>query len=135
MTVWGHTGCDAAYQIRLSVCPRCRGVNVMEEIEMPKITKYGGHTNAGLTEKDAGFVDTTAKTTKKAKAKLVGEQGPELVPEPDDPGTDLVPPPFNPGDLSISDVLALRAECTESEWAAVLEAERNGKNRAGILSK
>lgn len=134
MAVWGHTGCDAAYSVALSVCPRCRQVNVMEEIELPKITRFGGHSNAGLTEKSAGFVDTTAATTEKAKAKA------EVPSEPDaddhgNPVPDVTAPPFDPAELSVAGVLALKADCDDDQWAAVLESERTGKARFGILGK
>ena len=44
-------------------------------------------------------------------------------------------PPFDPGDLSVSDVQGLLAECTDEEKAAVIKAEKAGKNRKGITGE
>lgn len=95
---------------------------------MPKITRYGGQSNAGLTEKSAGFVDTTVATVRTAKGKVVVPV-PEIVLDPQDVPE---PPPFDPGEYTVADVLAVRNDHTEAEWAAVVEAERAGKNRSGI---
>ncbi len=103
---------------------------------MPKITRYGGHSNAGLTEKDAGLTDDTVATAKTAKAKaevprFVGELGPELVFPPAEP-SDL---PFDPADLTVTDVLDLLKGLSDEDKEKVLDAERNGKARYGILGK
>ncbi len=100
---------------------------------MPKITRYGGHSNAGLTERVAGFSDTTAATLKTAKSKAVVPEPTVTVTEPD-PEDIPEPPPFDPGEYTVADVLAVRSEYTDTEWATVVTAERNGKNRAGITS-
>jgi len=108
---------------------------------MPKITRFGGHSIAGITdtatgqtEHAAGFTDDTAAT--QAKAEQLQDDGGE-------PDTGLVVGgdvgdeelPFDPSLLSVADVNALLAECSPTEREAVLEAERNDKNRKGIVGE
>lgn len=98
---------------------------------MPKITVFGGHTNAGLTEKDGGFTDDTVKTSAKA-AKKAAKPEPKEETKPQAEAKTETPAPFDPSGMSVRDVRALLAECTEDERAAVLELERKGQNRAGV---
>lgn len=114
---------------------------------MPKITLYGGATNAGLTERAGGFVENTAGTRAQAvqrqeqagETSFLGDGGDDsgqveqagLV-AGGEPATEA---PFDPADLSVADVQGLLAECTDAERAAVVEAERNGKNRKGITGE
>lgn len=121
---------------------------------MPKVTLYGGATNAGLTERAGGFVENTAGTRAEAAERQApgtedGEQTSFLGDGGDDSGqveqTGLVAggddapaknePPFDPSDLSVSDVQGLLAECTDEERAAVITAEKAGKNRKGITGE
>ncbi len=126
---------------------------------MPKITAYGGATNAGLTERDGGFVDNVrpARAISDPTGDGYDDDGQALGGEPvtelgdggDDSGqveqTGLVAggddapaknePPFDPSDLSVSEVQGLLAECTGEEKAAVIAAEKANKNRKGITGE
>lgn len=97
---------------------------------MPKITKatgasnagivrtaFGGHVDAGLSERAAGFSDDIAATAQAAV---------------DQEDNSPVTAPFDPSEWSVADVMAERENCTDEQWQAVLAAERAGKNRAGI---
>lgn len=89
---------------------------------------FGGHVDAGLTERAAGFSDDTASTVQAA-----ADQRPETVPPVTGDGRAAsVVAPFDPAEWSVADVIAERSNCTDAEWAAVLKAERAGKDRAGI---
>lgn len=94
---------------------------------MPKITRYGGHTNAGLTQRDAGFVDAAIVHTSMTPTLEVED---EVADTEDD-----VEAPFDPAGWSVKDVLAERGNCTDAEWEAVLQLEREGSARIGILGK
>lgn len=85
-------------------------------------TAFGGHVEAGFTERDGGFVDTTAETL------ATHAEREEAVTEPEV----TVEAPWNPGDYSVADVMSERANCSDVEWEAVLALERAGKNRSGI---
>lgn len=118
---------------------------------MPKITRFGGHSIAGITdtatgstERDSGFTEDADKVRAHAAERsdddppttfLGDDGGPTgLVAGGDDaPAKDEAP--FDPADLSVADVQGLLAECTDAERAAVVEAERNGKNRKGIVGE
>lgn len=131
---------------------------------MPKISRFGGHTNAGLTDTDAGFSDDTVRTQARADALAGGPTAANDIPTVgpgagpgelgDDDGADaierarlaeagrdntedLVDPPFNPSELTVADVNDLLADpdLTDDQREAVLAAERAGKNRTGILGK
>lgn len=129
---------------------------------MPKITRFGGHTNAGLTDTDAGFSDDTVRTQARADALAGGPTAANDIPAGgagpgelgDDDGADaierarlaeagrdntedVVDPPFNPSELTVADVNDLLADpdLTDDQREAVLQAERNDKNRAGIVGK
>lgn len=121
---------------------------------MPKITRFGGHTNAGLTETDAGFSDDTVRTQARADELVAGTTdpaaadpgaGPEvdaddverqrLADASEDRTEDVVDPPFNPSELTVADVNELLSDLTDDEREAVLKAERADKNRAGIVGK
>jgi len=80
---------------------------------VPKINRFGGPSNIGLTERDAGFAE------------------PVLQPPAD--WVRPAAPPFDPGEYSVSDVVAELGELAPVERHAVIEAERAGKARAGIL--
>lgn len=94
---------------------------------MPKITVYGGPTNFGLNESSAGFAENTGAIRAGAEERIAeplvagGEE-----PEPGEP-------PFDPGELSVNDVLTLLEDCSDAEAELVLQAERKGKNRKGIV--
>lgn len=144
--VWGHDGCDALYRVKLTACPRHPGA-ALEEKPMPKITRFGGHTNAGLTETDAGFADDTVRTQARADELAGGPTAANDVPpaDPDaverqrlddaaaDNTDDVVDPPFNPSELNVADVNELLAGLDGPEREAVLKAERADKNRKGIV--
>ena len=84
---------------------------------------FGGHVDAGLTERASGFSDDTAATEQ--------HQQSEPAVTVDGRAASVVSP-FDPGEYSVSEVMGARSDCKDAEWAAVLEAERNGKNRSGI---
>lgn len=81
---------------------------------------FGGHVDAGLNERAAGFSDDTAAIRDAA------DERQETAPEPS------VSAPFDPGEYSVTEVMGARSDCTDAEWAAVLASERAGKDRAGI---
>lgn len=156
-TVWGHDGCGTYWAIKLTSCPRHPGEK-LKETEMPKITRYGGHSIAGITdtatgqtETGSGFTDDTEGTQLKAAARAsddpTGEgyddQGQAIGGEPpadgglvaggdDAPEDPAQEPPFDPGELSVVDVQALLESASPAEREAVINAERGGKNRKGI---
>lgn len=99
---------------------------------MAKITRLGGVTDATLS----GLTDDTEKTKAKAKAKdaTVTPETAEATATVQKPST-KAEPPFDPAEMSVADVLALLKDCNDTERDAVLEAERGGKARNGILGK
>lgn len=118
---------------------------------MPKITRFGGHSIAGITdtatgqtETGSGFTDDTEATRLKAAARAsddpTGEgyddSGQAIGGEPDglvvSSDADPTEPPFDPGELSVVDVQALLESASPAEREAVVKAERGGKNRKGI---
>lgn len=125
---------------------------------MPKITRFGGHTNAGLTDTDAGFTDDTVRTQARADALAGGPTAANDIPTggPGEVGDvegadaverqrlaeagqdnteDVIDPPFNPSELTVADVNDLIADLSDAEREAVLKAERADKNRTGIVGK
>ncbi len=128
-TTWGHEDCDALWALPLLSCPRHPGTGRLKEMSMPKISRYGGHSNAGLTERDGGFLparkDATAAPEPVAASAQIGDAEPEAD----------TAAPFDPNELSVKDVLAMREACTDAEWEAVLLLEQAGSARVGILGK
>lgn len=125
---------------------------------MPKITRYGGHSIAGITdtatgqtETGSGFTDDTEATQFKAAARAsddptgdgytdqglaVGSDAPGLVAGGDDaPKDPAQEPPFDPEQLSVADVNSLLGSASPAEREAVVKAERAGKNRKGIVGE
>jgi len=105
---------------------------------MPKITRFGGHSIAGITdtatgqtETGSGFTDDIATTQAKAD-QLQDESDKGLVVGGD---ADRLELPFDPSLLSVADVNALLAECSPTEREQVLGAERKDKNRKGIVGE
>lgn len=151
--VWGHDGCGSYWAAPLTSCPRHPGEK-LKETEMPKITRYGGHSIAGITdtatgqtETGSGFTDDTEATELKAAARAsddptgegytddgqaVGADAPGLVARTDGDPTE---PPFDPGELSVVDVQGLLESASPAEREAVLKAEKAGKNRKGITGE
>ena len=122
---------------------------------MPKITRYGGPTNFGLTESEAGFSEDTASIRNQAAVRASSDPtgegwdndgepvaGRDLTDGDEEPaglvaGGDETPagdePPFNPSELSVSDVNGLLEDCSDAEREKALAAERADKNRKGIV--
>ena len=109
---------------------------------MPKVTRFGGHSIAGITdtatgqtERDGGFSDDTAATEAAAAERAAGG----LLAGGDGTGNEdngePVAAPFDPGELSVADVQNLLTECSDAEREAVIAAERAGKNRKGITGE
>jgi len=110
---------------------------------MPKITRFGGASVAGITDtatgqtaSGSGFTDDTEATRVEAAARA-GDEGTRGLRAggddvPDDPAQE---PPFDPGELSVSDVQALLENASPAEREAVVDAERRGKNRKGIVGE
>lgn len=97
---------------------------------MPKITRYGGHSIAGITdtatgqtERGRGLVEDTDAIQAKADGLIADSNSPE------------VELPFDPGTLSVADVNMLLEDASDDEREAVLQAEREGKNRKGIVGE
>lgn len=141
---YSHNGCGTYYRAPLLSCPRHPGVP-LEEMAMPKITRFGGPTNFGLNESASGFsddVDAVRETAAvRASSDPTGEgydnEGTPVAQSGLVAGGDEVPekdePPFNPSELSVADVQALLEECSDEERERVIEAERADKNRKGIV--
>ena len=95
MALWTCTACTTAYAVGAPRCPHCRSEEHVEEgIEMPKITRYGGATNAAAGPLVVGATwseETEAPDTWPAAAGTAwhGEHGPALV---DLPPRATVPP-------------------------------------------
>jgi hypothetical protein len=125
---------------------------------MPKITRFGGHsiggitdTATGSTERDSGFTEDTDRVRAQAAERLAGDapdddpsSGYSYLGDDGEPsglvaGGDEAPaagePPFDPSELSVADVQALLAECSDEEKKLVVEAERKGKNRKGVTGE
>ena len=110
---------------------------------MPKISKFGGPTNFGLNETAAGFVepelsppaDWVRPADAEDEALAVPENDGSAVTERTEPSSDAkVDLPFNPGDYSVKDVVAALVDLDPADRAAVIEAERADRGRAGILN-
>lgn len=120
---------------------------------MPKISKFGGPTNFGLNEAEAGFVEPPltppadwVRPQNQADADL--QDGAPVVTDPqrtagDDEVSEAgqkdgqaasVAAPFDPKDYSVKDVVAELDGMDPAERNAVIEAERSGKARPGILN-
>ena len=115
---------------------------------MPKITRYGGHSIAGITdtatgqtERGKGLVEDTEKTRLKYAARASDDPTGDGYTDTGDAvgglvakraGEDDSSLPFDPSQLSVADVNALLEDASDAEREAVIEAERKDKNRKGI---
>lgn len=124
---------------------------------MPKITRFGGHSIAGITdtatgstERDSGFTEDTDKVRAQAAERQADapdddpSSGYSYLGDAGEPsglvaGGDDAPrkdePPFDPAELKVADVQALLTDCTDEERALVIAAERKGQNRKGITGE
>lgn len=156
-TLWGHDGCDSRWRLKLTSCPRHPGTQ-LREMAMPKITRYGGATNGGLIERASGFTgpapvnvpaewvrpqnqadadlqaDAPAVDPERDERVSVQDEDDEQTDEDDSAPEAVTEPPFDPGDYSVKDVVADLPGLSPAERHAVIEAERRGRGRAGILN-
>ncbi|WP_027933733.1 hypothetical protein [Amycolatopsis thermoflava] len=139
--LWICQECTTAYAVGLLACPHCASTNYLEEgQEMPKITVYGGASNAnpettvevpgevvdgphGEREPLPEFDPTTERVTPPVEQEATGEQASE--------GAE----PFDPSDHTVTEVLAYLDGADDVERTRVLDAEKAGKNRRGIVGE
>lgn len=161
--VWGHDGCNAYYRIKLTSCPRHRGAQQKEMTMPKITrhggpTNFGlNERDAGFIEPALTPPADWVRPQNQADADL--QAGAPAVPVDDErtatefggreAGSDWeqqdagegdqlehpepVEAPFNPGDYSVKDVVAELEGLDAGERNAVIEAERAGKARPGIL--
>lgn len=94
---------------------------------MAKISKNGGAT---INVVDSGFVDDTERIRTEAAARTADE------PQTEQPPVErpvLRSLPFDPSDYTVGDVQDLLRDMDQADAELVLEAERSGLKRKGLI--
>ncbi|MEU0465024.1 hypothetical protein ABZ215_13555 [Amycolatopsis sp. NPDC006131] len=148
--LWICQECTTAYAVGLLACPHCASTNYLEEgQDMPKITVHGGASNAntettveihgevidgrhGEREPLPEFDATTERVTEPVEQEATGDEAAEQEATGDEAaGAE----PFDPGDHTVTEVMAYLDDADDVERARVLDAEKAGKNRRGIVGE
>lgn len=72
-------GCTTKFAVGLARCPHCRSTEFQEDGDMPKITRHGGPSVAGISIGEARWGDGDEEAS-------AGAAGPETVEEESSPG-------------------------------------------------
>lgn len=121
MAAWVCDECTTVYAVEAPCCPHCGSTDWTEQgAEMPKITRAAGATHELDTENDDTGTALPAAVEGDDTEQVAGEE-------------------FDPGAYTVTEVNAYLDECradgNPDEATRVLELERAGKNRAGILNR
>ena len=130
MIQWECAGCQTIYQAWLSACPRCHG-NSFKEINVPKLRVFGDQV---IESKVSALADDVVAPVDVLDTE-VDESDDVSDVEPSDPAADglVVDAPFDPAEHPVPVVLEKLDKLDDDQKKAVLTAEAEGKNRAGIV--